>query len=85
MGGSALPELACKIFQQSVTFFYGFRKMGNNQKTIAMKNSGTMKKIGRFVVAFTIFALYTSFSPSDGTIEDPSISSAEQTHTEQLA
>ncbi|MEX0812237.1 MAG: hypothetical protein WD048_08465 [Chitinophagales bacterium] len=50
-----------------------------------MKNSGTMKKIGRFVVAFTIFALYTSFSPSDGTIEDPSISSAEQTHTEQLA
>lgn len=50
-----------------------------------MKNAGTMKKIGRFVVAFTIFALYTSFSPTDGTIEDPSLSSKANTSIELIA
>jgi len=46
------------------------------------KKSSTMQKVGRFVVAFTIFALYTSFSPSDGTIEDPSLTQNSKTQTE---
>ena len=44
-----------------------------------------MKQIGRFVAAFTIFALYTSFSPSDGTIENPAVAQESNTQTEVVA
>lgn len=48
------------------------------------KTGKVLKQVGRFVVAFTIFALYTSFSPSDGTIEDPSMSQNSNSQTENI-
>lgn len=53
--------------------------------TSSQKRMKVMKQFGRFIAAFTIFALYTSFSPSDGTIEDPSIAYKSNTQTEVIA